>query len=45
MGVLLIAKKKGLLLSVRDLIERLETEAGFYLSRTVKAQVIAAAGE
>lgn len=45
MGVLLIAKKKGLLSSVRDLVERLEREAGFYLSRTVKAQVISAAGE
>jgi len=45
MGVLLIAKKKGLLTSVRDLVERLEAEAGFYLSRAVKAQVLAAAGE
>jgi len=45
MGVLLIAKKKGLLASVCDLVERLEAEAGFYLSRTVKAQVISAAGE
>lgn len=45
MGVLLIAKKKGLLASLRDLIDRLESEAGFYLSRPVKEQVLAAAGE
>lgn len=45
MGVLMIAKKKGLLASVRGLVERLEREAGFYLSRTVKEQVIVAAGE
>lgn len=45
MGVLLIAKKKGLIASLRDLMERLETEAGFYLSRPVKEKVLAAAGE
>jgi predicted nucleic acid-binding protein len=45
MGVLLIAKKKGLLESLRDLIERLESEAGFYLSRQVKEKVLASAGE
>jgi predicted nucleic acid-binding protein len=43
--LLLIAKKKGLLASLRDLIDRLESEAGFYLSRPVKEQVLAAAGE
>jgi uncharacterized protein len=45
MGVLLIAKKKGLVASLRELIERLESEAGFYLARPVKEQVFAAAGE
>lgn len=45
MGVLLIAKKKGLISSVSGLIESLETDAGFYLSRQVKAKVIAEAGE
>lgn len=45
MGVLLIAKKKGLVASLRDLIERLEAEAGFYLSRQVKEKVLAVAGE
>jgi predicted nucleic acid-binding protein len=45
MGVLLIAKKKGLVLSVGDLIGQLETTAGFYLSRAVKDRVLAAAGE
>jgi predicted nucleic acid-binding protein len=45
MGVLLIAKKKGLILSLSGLIERLETDAGFYLSRQVKEKVLAAAEE
>jgi predicted nucleic acid-binding protein len=45
MGVLLIAKKKGLVSSLSSLIERLESEAGFYLSRQVKGRVLAAAGE
>ena len=45
MGVLLIAKKKGLVASIRNLIERLETEAGFYLSQRVKEKILSAAGE
>ena len=45
MGVLLMAKKKGLVPSLVDLIERLEIEAGFYLSRQLKARVLDAAGE
>lgn len=45
MGVLLIAKKKGLIASMHDLIERLESEAGFYLSRQVKEKVLAVAEE
>jgi uncharacterized protein len=45
MGVLLIAKKKGLVSSVGDLIGQLETSAGFYLSRAVKDRVLAGAGE
>jgi predicted nucleic acid-binding protein len=45
MGVLLIAKKKGLVDAVHTLIEQLETEAGFYLSKQVKMRIIEAAGE
>ncbi len=41
----IIAKKKGLVASMRDLIDRLETEVGFYLSRQVKEKVLAVAGE
>jgi predicted nucleic acid-binding protein len=37
MGVLLIAKKKGLVRSLTEIIDRLETEAGFYLSRPQSA--------
>ena len=45
MGVLLIAKKKGLADSVGTIIDRLESDAGFYLSRPVKERVLDAAGE
>lgn len=45
MGVLLIAKKKGLVSSLMEIIDRLETDAGFYLSRPVKERVLDAAGE
>lgn len=45
MGVLLVAKKKKLIDSLGDLIERLESDAGFYLARSVKERVLAEAGE
>ena len=45
MGVLLLAKKKGHISSLGSLIDRLESEAGFYLSRSVKERVLCAAGE
>lgn len=45
MGVLLIAKKKNLIESITQIIQRLETEAGFYLSRLVKQRIIQEAGE
>lgn len=44
-GVLLIAKKKGLVPSLGEVLERLENEAGFYLSRQLKARVFDDAGE
>ena len=45
MGVLLIAKKKKLIPSVETLVEQLETDVGFYLSKQVKERVLSAAGE
>lgn len=45
MGVLLVAKKKGLVPALAGIIEQLETDAGFYLARPVKARVLSAAGE
>lgn len=45
MGVLLIAKNKGLIPRVGELIDQLEAEAGFYLSRQVKTKVLEAAKE
>jgi predicted nucleic acid-binding protein len=45
LGVLLLAKKKGLLLSLRELMEELKKEAGFYLAEALVAEVLEAAGE
>jgi predicted nucleic acid-binding protein len=44
-GALLAAKQKGLLPSLAELLARLEIEAGFRLSQSVKAAALKAAGE
>ena len=44
-GVLVTAKQKGFLLSIRALLDRLETEAGFRLSQAVRSSVLQAVGE
>jgi predicted nucleic acid-binding protein len=44
-GVLLAAKQKGLLPSLTELLNRLETDAGFRLNQSVKAAALKAAGE
>lgn len=44
-GVLLIAKTKGIIPSVRPLIDRLEREAGFRLAANVKKAALEQAGE
>lgn len=44
-GVRLIAKKKGLVDSLSTLIDHLKTDAGFYLSGSVKEKILAQAGE
>ena len=45
MGVLLLAKERGLLLQVKSVIEALESQAGFYLSAAVRHEVLNLAGE
>jgi predicted nucleic acid-binding protein len=45
MGVFLMAKSKGLIQAVAPLIEDVEKKAGFYLSRSLKLQILKDAGE
>ena len=45
LGVLLLAKRTGQLASVSGLIDRLEIQAGFFVSERVKSIVLRAAGE
>lgn len=44
-GVLLAAKQKGLLPDLAPLLRRLESEAGFRMSQTLKAEILRAAAE
>jgi hypothetical protein len=44
-GLLIVAKQKGLLSSIASLLQRLESEAGFRLNDAVKAAALKAAGE
>jgi len=44
-GVLLMAKQKGLVGSLSDVLEELCREAGFYLADAVKSAALMAAGE
>lgn len=45
LGVLLLAKRRQLVPSVRALLQRLESEAGMYLSENLKNQALKTAGE
>ena len=45
LGVIILAKKKGLIPSVGILLGRLESEAGFYLSSDLKAEALRTIGE
>ncbi|HEY2344179.1 MAG TPA: DUF3368 domain-containing protein [Chthoniobacteraceae bacterium] len=44
-GVLLLAKRKGHVERISVLLDRLETEAGFWIGRNLRDQVLGAAGE
>lgn len=45
MGVLLMAKREGLVSEVRPLMDSLANEAGFYLSSAIRHEVLRLAGE
>lgn len=45
MGVLLMAKRDGLVSEVRPLVDSLAADAGFYLSSTIRREVLRLAGE
>ena len=45
MGVLVEAKRRGLLKSVRALVGRLEREVGFHISKPVKEEAFRRSGE
>jgi predicted nucleic acid-binding protein len=44
-GVLLLAKERAFIPSVREVMDELRSKAGFYLGDVVRAAVLAAAGE
>lgn len=45
LGVLLLAKRKGLIDQLRPLLDRLETDAGFWIAPDLRQQVCRAADE
>ena len=45
LGVLVLAKRKALISSLKDVIDELEQKAGFYISRTLKVRVLGEVGE
>jgi uncharacterized protein len=44
-GALVIAKQHGFINSVTQLLDALERDAGFYLSKHIRADVVRSAGE
>jgi len=44
-GALVIAKQQNVIKSVADMLDLLEREAGFYLSKPIRADVLRSAGE
>jgi predicted nucleic acid-binding protein len=45
LGVLLEAHRRGLIPSLKAVLDRLETEAGFWVARSLRQQVLGLAGE
>lgn len=44
-GILVTAKRRGLLSFIRPVLDRLEDQAGFRLSQTLKSEALLAVGE
>jgi predicted nucleic acid-binding protein len=45
LGVVLMARRRGLIASARDLLQRLDQEAGVYLGEDLKASALKSVGE
>lgn len=45
LGVVLLAKRRSLILSARELLARLETEAGMYLDDNIREEALKSVGE
>jgi predicted nucleic acid-binding protein len=45
LGVCVIAKRTGLITSLRETIDGLESDAGFYVSADLRKEMLAAVGE
>jgi predicted nucleic acid-binding protein len=45
LGNLLDAKRRGLIPAIRPLLEKLETQAGFWVGKALRAQILAAGSE
>lgn len=45
LGCLLLAKQRGFITQARDLLDRLQNEAGFYLNEELRQEVLRLAGE
>jgi predicted nucleic acid-binding protein len=45
LGLLLVAKRRGLITAVRPILDALDTGAGFRMRRELREQVLRTAGE
>jgi predicted nucleic acid-binding protein len=45
LGILLAAKQHGLISAIAPLVQKLETEAGFWIGQGLKTRVLTSAGE
>ncbi len=45
LGILVESRRRGFVLNVKNILERLESDAGFWISRTLRKRVLELAGE
>ncbi len=45
LGILLQAKKDGVIVSVKEILEKLKNEAGFYITEQLKQEILSQIGE